>query len=142
MNEKHRILVVDDDPDILEQEALVLKNAGYEVLSAGSRDEAEELLLGKKPDLAILDLMMETMDTGFILAQRIAELYPQTPVILLTAVAATTGLSIDPTSREALAWMKVSRVLDKPVRSDQLTAEVRKLLTQAGKIACSQTNHG
>jgi CheY-like chemotaxis protein len=141
MNDKLKILVVDDDPDIMEQASLVLRNAGYEVLAAGSRDEAEELLLGGKPDLAVLDLMMESMDTGFILAQRVSELYPGTPIILLTAVTATTGLSFDPNSKEALSWMKVSRVLDKPVRADQLTAEVRKLLSQAGKSVKSDAPH-
>jgi CheY-like chemotaxis protein len=133
MNAKAKILVVDDDQDIKEQVALVLRGAGYEVLTAGSRDEAEELLLGGKPDLAVLDLMMESMDAGFVLAHRLNELYPGTPVILLTAVTASTGLSFDAASREALAWMKAGRVLDKPVRADQLKAEVRKMLSQADR---------
>ena len=128
MEAKAKILVVDDDPDIMEQVALTLRGDGYEVRTAAGRDEAEELLLSHKPDLAILDLMMESMDAGFVLAKRVHEMYPGTPVMLLTSVTAATGISFDSPSSEALGWMKVAKVLDKPVRPDQLKAEVRKLL--------------
>ncbi|MGA9657183.1 MAG: response regulator, partial [Polyangia bacterium] len=58
-----KILVVDDDPDIVEQVSLILKQDGHEVHAAGTQAEAEEILLSIKPDLAILDLMMEEKDT-------------------------------------------------------------------------------
>ena len=48
-----KILVVDDDPDIVEQVTLILKQDGHEVHSAGTQNEAEEILLSFKPDLAI-----------------------------------------------------------------------------------------
>ena len=130
---KARILVVDDDPDIKLQVETVLRGEGYAVESASSREEAEELLLGGKPDLAVVDLMMETMDSGFVLAHRLNELYPGTPVIMLTAVTAATGLSFGTTMREARSWMKIGCVLDKPVRADQLKAEVRRMLSEASK---------
>lgn len=135
MNAKAKILVVDDDPDIRNQVVFVLKAEGYEVLAAGTKDEAEELLLGHKPDVAILDLMMETMDAGFVLAHRISELYPGTPVVILSAVTAQTGLSFGSPSAEAQGWMKASKVLDKPVRADQLKAEVRRLLSASAKTS-------
>jgi CheY-like chemotaxis protein len=71
-----KILVVDDDSDILEQVSMILKQDGHEVHTAGTQDEAEEILLSLKPDLAILDLMMEEKDTGFVLCHRIKKLYP------------------------------------------------------------------
>jgi hypothetical protein len=58
-----KILVVDDDPDIVDQVTMILKQSGHEVHSAGTQDEAEEILLSLKPDLAILDLIMEEKDT-------------------------------------------------------------------------------
>jgi len=88
-----KILVVDDDPDIVDQVTMILKQDGHEVHSAGTQDEAEEILLSLKPDLAILDLMMEEKDTGFVLCHRIKKLYPDTPVMMVTAVKAATGLS-------------------------------------------------
>ncbi|HSW39241.1 MAG TPA: response regulator, partial [Acidobacteriota bacterium] len=87
------ILVVDDDFDLREQIAVILSAAGYDVAAAEGVAEAEELLLKIKPDLAVLDLMLEEKDSGFVLSHRIKKLYPETPVILLTAVACATGLS-------------------------------------------------
>jgi len=86
MSEATNVLIVDDDPDIVEQVALALRATGYEVSSACSRAEAEELLLTLRPDLAILDVMMETPDAGLVLAHHLQKLYPNTPVILLTSV--------------------------------------------------------
>ncbi len=128
MSAKKTVLIVDDDPDIIEQLTLTLGAEGYEVVAAESEDQAEEALLTARPDLAILDLMMEHMDSGFVLCHHLKKLYPETPVILLTAVTATTGMSFNAQEPDARSWVKVDKVLDKPVRPEQLRAEVRRLL--------------
>jgi two-component system alkaline phosphatase synthesis response regulator PhoP len=125
---KKKILLVDDDLDILEQMTAILESAGYEVVSAESRAAAEEAILSTKADLAILDLMMEEKDSGFVLSYQIKKLYPDMPVIMLTAVAGATGLSFAAQQADAKSWMKVDKMLDKPVRPEQLKAEVRRLL--------------
>ena len=130
---KAKILVVDDDPDVVEQLKLVLDSAGYEVASAGGMAEAEELLLSFHPDAAVIDLMMEHQDSGFVLCHEIKRLYPGTPVLLLTAVKAATGISFEPASEEQAAWVRVDRIMDKPVRPEQLTKEVEKLLAGVGQ---------
>jgi len=122
------IVVVDDDPDVLEQVSIVLTRAGCEVRTAGNQQEGEELLLSVQPDLAIFDLMMEQVDSGFVLCHYFKKLYPEAPAILLTSVTATTGLSFASTSAEAQSWVKADKILDKPVRPEQLLAEVGKLL--------------
>ena len=136
MSQKPTILVVDNDPDVIEQLTVVLEGAGYTVAAAESREQAEEVLLGLKPDVAILDLMMEEMDSGFVLAHHLRQLHPETPIILLTAVTSATGLSFGAQSpgaqsAEARSWLKADSVLDKPVRPDQIRAEVRRLLDAA-----------
>ena len=128
MQEQKKILVVDDDIDMLEQVALILKAEGYQVIQAQGQKEGEEALLTTIPDLAVLDLMMEHMDSGFVLCHHVKRLYPETPVILLTAVKAATGLDFQPQSPEAASWVKADVVLDKPVRPEQLKQEVRRLL--------------
>jgi CheY-like chemotaxis protein len=125
---KKKILVVDDDMDLLEQMTAILTAAGYEVVSADSRAVAEEKILKTQPDLAILDLMMEEKDSGFVLSYQLKKLFPELPVILLTAVAGATGLSFATQQAEARSWIKVDTLLDKPVRPEQLKAEVRRLL--------------
>ena len=128
MTAKKTLLLVDDDQDILEQLSLALGAEGYQVVTAQGQQEAEEALMRCHPDLAIVDLMMEQMDSGFVLCYEIKKLYPDTPVILLTAVTAATGLDFHAPSREARSWVRADTLLDKPVRFEQLREEVRRLL--------------
>ncbi len=128
MTDKKNVLVVDDDIDLLEQVSFVLASEGYRVIKAQGQKEGEEALLTTIPDLAVLDLMMENMDSGFVLCHHVKRLYPETPVILLTAVKAATGLDFHPQSEEAASWVKADVVMDKPVRPEQLKAEARRLL--------------
>jgi CheY-like chemotaxis protein len=131
MSKAKKILVVDDDLDIVEQVTMILRKDGHEVHEAGTMTEAEEMLLGVKPDLAIIDLMMEEKDSGFVLCHRIKKLYPGTPVIILTAVKAATGLSFAADSAVQQSWLKADLLLDKPIRAERLRADVDKFLNSA-----------
>lgn len=130
MSDTQRILVVDDDPDVTEQIGALLGAEGYEIVAVGGADEAEEALLDARPDLAIVDLMMEHQDSGLMLCRRIKRLYPGTPVIVYTSVKAATGLSFQPATPEQKSWIEADRLLDKPVRPEQLKKEVRSLLAR------------
>jgi CheY-like chemotaxis protein len=68
---KKRILIVDDDIDVITMVKAVLTKAGYEVISAMSKSEGLEKLRSEKPNMAILDVMMTTQYEGFELAQAI-----------------------------------------------------------------------
>ena len=128
MTTKKNVLVVDDDLDILEQISLTMKTEGYNVATAKSQEEAEETLLQFVPDMAIIDLMMEHMDSGFALCHHIKKLYPDVPVIILTAVASTTGLDFNARQGDASSWMKADILMDKPARPEQLRAEAKRLM--------------
>ncbi len=129
MREGKRILVVDDDLDIVEQVTAMLESDGHTVVGAYSREEAEETLLTTIPDLAVVDLMMEDMDSGFVLCHHIKKLYPETPIIILTSVTAKTGLEFPTRTPEFRSWMKADVFIDKPVRPEHLKNEVRRLLS-------------
>ena len=128
MNTKPAILVVDDDPDFLEQQKLMLENAGYEAWTAGGQKEAEALLEERQPDAAVVDLMMEHTDGGFALCYRIKKQNPTTPVIIVTAIASETGFDFDAATDEEKGWVKADAMLDKPVRFEQLKKELDRLL--------------
>ncbi len=128
MTAKPRVLLVDDDQDILDQLSLQLSAEGYEVVTAQSRQEAEEILMLGAPALAILDVMMDSMDSGFVLAYEVKKLYPETPVILLSSVMSATGLNFHVNNKEAQSWIKADALLDKPVRFEQLKEEISRLL--------------
>ena len=129
MEKKNKtVLVVDDDIDFLIQTETVLKANGFEVVKAESQKEAEELLQTLKPDLAILDLMMEHFDGGFALAYHVKKLYPGTPVIICSAVTSETGMRFDAATDEEQSWIKADLFLSKPIRHEQLLREINKLL--------------
>lgn len=124
------VLVVDDDVDFLAQEQLHLERAGYRVITAGSRKEAEELLEKERPDLALVDLMMEEVDGGFTLCYHIKRKDPTIPVIMVTAVSSETGMEFDAATSEERQWVKADAMLAKPVRFEQLKRVVDRLLKE------------
>lgn len=70
---KATILVVDDDMDVITMLEQMLRNEGYEVISAFNKKEGIQLALSHKPDLAILDVMMTTQYEGFEMAKEFAD---------------------------------------------------------------------
>jgi len=125
---KKKILLADDDPDQIFQVSHHLKKWGYDVVAVESREEAERYLLSECPDLAILDLMMEEEDSGFILAYHIKQCKPQVPVIIATAVTAERGISFDISTPENKAWIKADHYLEKGFRMEELEIIIKGLL--------------
>lgn len=125
---KKTILIVDDDIDFLFQMRVKVEQFGFNVITAEGQHEAEEIIKHTKPDLAILDLMMENDDSGFILAYRIKNIYPDVPIIIATAVSAETGISFGVQSAQDRQWIKADLFMEKGIRSDQLHREINRLL--------------
>jgi two-component system, OmpR family, response regulator len=123
-----RILLVDDDEDFLFLHRIQLENAGFEVRTATTRSEAEGLAGEFAPNLAIIDLMMEQHDDGFVLAHHLKRAIPGLPVILVTAVTAETGMSFKASSPSERTWVGVDAMLAKPIRFEQLKREIDRLL--------------
>ncbi len=131
MNRK-TILVVDDDFDYLFQVKFLLENWGYSVVTAESQREAENIISRMRPDLAILDLMMENDDSGFILSYKLKSRYPDVPVIIATAVSAETGMTFSLSTDEEKKWIRADLYLEKGVRPDQLKQGIENLLNKNG----------
>ncbi len=125
---KKTILIVDDDMDYLFQMKMKVEQFGFDTITADGQKEAESIIDTVRPDLAILDLMMESDDSGFILAYKIKRRYPDVPIIIATAVTAETGITFDINSDENKQWIKADLFLDKGIRADQLQREINKLL--------------
>jgi CheY-like chemotaxis protein len=126
--QSRKVLVVDDDPDVVDQVSMVLRGRGFEVLTAASQAEGEELLLRTQPDLCVCDLMMEEMDSGFILVHTAKKLYPDLPVVLLTGVQSATRLSFRSQDPRGRSWVQADAVLDKPVRPEELSTTIERLI--------------
>jgi two-component system, OmpR family, response regulator len=125
---KHSILIVDDDKDFLFQLQTQFEAAGYTVRTAHDGKMALEALAAERPDLAVLDLMMEKADLGFTLCYKIKKMDATIPVIMVTSVTRETGIDFDAATQEERSWIKADVLLDKPVRFEQLQREVARLL--------------
>lgn len=123
-----KIFIVDDDLDFLDNTKEYLEKLGFEVLTTDTQKEAEEILSKVKPDLAIVELMLENEDSGFILCYKLRKLYPDVPIIIATAVSAETGIFFSLETEEEKKWIKADLYLEKEVTPEQLHKEILKLL--------------
>jgi CheY-like chemotaxis protein len=128
LDKKRTVLVVDDDEDFRTQLVMQLQAAGYTVIALDGEAKAVEALRTFHPDLAIVDLMMEHPDGGFALSYKLKKMQPPVPVIMVTGVAAETGLDFSTTSEAERSWVKADAMLSKPVRFEQLQRELDRLL--------------
>lgn len=126
--DRKTILLVDDDEDFLYQTKTYLAKNGFQVTTADSQKDAENILNQIRPDLVIVDLMMEHMDGGFALAYHIKKKDKTIPVIIVTAVANETGIEFDAVTAEEKSWIKADAFLAKPLRFEQLQREINRLL--------------
>jgi DNA-binding NtrC family response regulator len=122
VNTEPRVLVVDDEPDMVENCVRILRRAGYRCLSTTDPERALALLESERPDLVLTDLKMPALD-GLAVLRRAHELDPTLPVIVITAFA---------TIESAVAAIKEGAFdyLPKNFSVDQLTVVVERALRQ------------
>lgn len=117
MSNTKKILLVDDDLDLLEQNKLLIESKGYEVITASSGKEGFEVFKKAKPDACVVDLIMEEHDSGFILCYRIKkdDYGKNIPVFILTSATYDTGFKFGASTAEEKEWIKADALLNKPV---------------------------
>lgn len=130
-----KILIVDDDADLVASLSQVLRSRGYETAAAHSAADGLKTLLAEKPDLVVLDVMMETDTAGFEAADQIRSSRPTSryrefrtvPIVILTAIGQVTHsrFSLDPGDNFLPG---VEEFLTKPVDLDELLAKVGALI--------------
>ncbi len=126
----HRILCIEDEPEMIELIHLILSRAGYEVVGAESGPEALERLQEEQVDLILLDLMMPEMD-GWEVYQRLKanEHTRDIPVIIVTAKAQRIDRVL------GLYIVGVDDYITKPFSPKQLLASVQEVLSKASNGA-------
>ncbi len=127
-----KILIIEDDPDMVTALRLPLEAQGYELSVAATGAEGLEKVKEVEPDLIILDVMMETTTAGFQVSLQLRSPEPDSeyakyrdiPILMLTAIHTTTSLRFGPDE----AYLPVDDFVDKPVDPDILLQKVRALL--------------
>jgi DNA-binding response OmpR family regulator len=117
-----KILLVDDDLDLLEQNKILLESKGFRVVTAEGSKKGWEVFKQELPDAAILDLIMEEHDSGFILSYKIKkdEHGKNIPVFILTSATYITGFKFGASTEEEKEWIKCDGILNKPIMIDDL----------------------
>jgi DNA-binding response OmpR family regulator len=119
-----KILIVDDDPDIVDAGRLILQREGHTVMAAYSRAEGMAAVASFHPDLMILDVMMEQPDDGFAMAQELRRQGRNFPILMLTSVASASGLAFGKDAE----MVPVDDFQAKPVEPADLVRKVARLL--------------
>jgi two-component system, OmpR family, response regulator len=122
--EQHRILVVDDEPNIVDVVSMALRFQGFTIETAGTGGEALQKVASFKPHLIVLDVMLPDME-GFDVAQRLGAQRARVPIIFLTARDATDdkirGLTLGGDD-----------YVTKPFSLEELVARIRSILRRSG----------
>ncbi|MEN8208369.1 MAG: response regulator [Candidatus Fermentibacteria bacterium] len=129
-----KVLIIDDDIDVVEAMKIALESVGYEVESAGESEEGLEKLLEFKPDLVILDVMMTTITEGFNAAWEIRSPedgsrfkdFRNIPILMISAVSSEQKMLFDPEKDED--FLPVNEFVEKPIAPRHLIKKVQELI--------------
>jgi len=130
MNEAAEILIIDDDPDIVEALQIMLESKSYRVRSAFDGQEGLREAKKKKPDLIVLDLVLPKED-GTTLCRELKENpeYSDIPILVFTAMAERMNIKV--LSGSGAARLPVDAYVDKPIQPNVLLGLVKQLLDKA-----------
>ena len=128
MSTPPNILVVDDDPNFVVVIKPVLESKGYKVDAAYSRQVAMEKLQSFKPDLILLDIMMEKLTDGFDICYKLKHdpEMKNIPVLAVSAITEKTGFKFSPATDGE--YFEADDYVTKPIKPSELLERVEKLL--------------
>jgi DNA-binding response OmpR family regulator len=124
-----RILIVDDDIDYTLFLRAILENQHYDVITAVNSKEGMEKARLVKPDLVILDVMMDTTQEGFAMSRELRKepAFKDLPILMLTSIDSVTGVGFKSAAGDK-DTIPVDMYIDKPIEPQLLLEEIRKLL--------------
>jgi CheY-like chemotaxis protein len=129
---KKKILIIDDDPGFLEVCSAILEEYDYVVDTAADTAAGLQKILGQRPDLLILDIMMATMDEGldFATSLRQREAMPKKIPIMIVSARPEAEKGYKRTIAQDLDWIAADVFMEKPIDPQNLLHNVKLLLEQ------------
>ena len=114
------VLLVDAGVERREEIRRHLEEGGYKVVCAGSQAEAEEWIRKESFDLLITALILEHPDSGFLICHHFRKACPESHAVILSDVAAKTGIQFDLSADNAQDWIRADAILNQTIRMEQL----------------------
>ncbi len=122
-----KIICIDDDKDILDTCEVVLTGLGHAVVTANNGKEGFDKASKQKPDLIVLDVMMDNTTEGFHTAQKFrrSEALKYVPILMLTSVNETSPQKFSDKDGE---FLPVDAFMEKPIKPKEFILKVKELL--------------
>ena len=138
-----RIMLIDDDRDLVATLRLVLERSGYAVSAVHDPREAIDRVRAERPDLLVVDVMMPNATEGFHLVWRVRQLgepcFRRLPIIVLSAIHERTALRFDSDSPDGTyqpgEFLPVQEFLDKPIDPRVLVDRIAEVLSRTARPA-------
>ncbi len=119
---KYVVLCIDDDADFLDSLRIILEAEGYTMKAAQSAEEGLKRYKEAKPDIILVDLMMEEIDAGTNFVKEVKALGEAPPIYMLSSVGDDLSISTD------YSQLGLNGVLQKPIKPDSLLSTIRAKL--------------
>ncbi len=123
---KAKILIVDDDPDLVLATRLVLESAGYHVDEAANGEACLARMREVLPDLVLMDVMMAQPLDGYYTTQQIADdaTLSKIPIVMVSSIAASQYAATFPTNQ----LLSIREFVSKPIDPEQLLGKIKRYL--------------
>lgn len=130
----NKVLIIDDDDDLVMTMCLPLGAHGYQVFRAANREEGLKKVKEVNPDIILLDVMMDSMTAGFEVFRTIRNpdpaseyaAYKEIPIVMITAIHATASLHF----ASDKAQLPADAFLEKPIEPEVLLSKVREHISK------------
>ena len=131
MQTKKSILIVDDDKDYVECLTIMLEAAGFDVSSASNATDCMTAVKRKKPDLIVLDIMMEKLVSGLHVGYelRADPDFKDIPIIMVSAILEETGFDV--AAAKGTEYVAADEFLNKPVKPQVLLTTINRLIAKS-----------
>lgn len=128
----NKVLIIDDDDDLVITMRLPLEAHGFQVFRAANRQEGLQKVKEVNPDIILLDVMMDSMTAGFEVSRALRNpdptseyaIYRKIPIVMITAIHATASLLFAPDK----AQLPVDAFIEKPIEPEVLLSKVREYI--------------
>ncbi len=129
-DKKYNVLIVDDDQDYGEALKIVLENQGFRIRHALNIRDGRAFIDEERPDVIILDVMMEKMTDGFNLCSDLKNdaTCSTIPILMVTAVTDKTGFKFSPETDGE--YLQADDYVSKPIPVSELVARIKKLINK------------
>jgi CheY-like chemotaxis protein len=127
---RHRVLIIDDDPDFVKIQKTALEAGGFNVIAANDGDIGFEKANNESPELIVLDIMMKSKTEGFYVAQKLQhnQQTRQIPIIMLSGIREQ--MKLEQEFKPDETYLPIRLFLEKPIFPSRLVEEAKKLLME------------